>query len=858
MAILYFQEFLMNTSFPNILPKIIVIVYFLFSLIFSQNFVTVKGTVFDAQTMFKLSGANIFIEELERGSTSDEEGHFLLSSIPEGEFTISASYVGYRVTKQLLITKNTAEVSLTMMLMPTILEGQSIQVTATRAVEGETPVSFSNVSREELSEKYTASDIPMMLEDLPGMYSYSLTGDNLGYSFLKVRGFDQSRVGVMLNEIPLNDPEDQQVYWVDQPDLAESVEDIQVQRGVGSSIYGTSTFGGSVNIKTKNYSSERLIKVTLGGGSYNTMKVLAEYKSGLIGNSYGFYGRISRIVSDGYRKHSSSNLLAYMLGFERYDRNMVTQLNFINGHEITHPDWYGIPEDILNQDRRWKLETYKNAVDDFQQPIVQLLNDWQISTRLNLVNTLYLVHGEGFYENLKITENLTDFGMSPYETNDPTLFGSDSLSYYRTTDGTNLYRTADDNYVVQNTDLTRQKFVNKNQYGWIGKLTFRGDEGLLTVGSSFYYFKSNHRGQVLWAKHIPYIYDPERQYYKYNGEKTSIALYANYLYDIYPDTKLLANFLYENKTYSFNQEETALFKGPLLNHYDVDYKFFSPRMGLTYTFSPELSIYGNLSYSQRDPSDNEHWDSWTGPDDLGVAPLFNTNDTIRSGGKIQYIQWSDPQVEPESVVDYEMGVTYNALNFVLKANLYYMDFSNEIVPLGARNDDGQPIKGNADKTVHSGLELSVGYRPSDFFRLNGNLAWSQNYYEKYIQQNYDTTVTTTDLSGNNIAGFPDFIGNLRMTGYFKNFSGAIILRYVGKQYLDNTQNEERTIDPWSRVDLMLDYRLNKISYFPEIRFMFKIINLLDEEYETAGYFDSWAWFYPAAVRHYYFAVSFNL
>ncbi|MCK4560995.1 MAG: TonB-dependent receptor [Calditrichia bacterium] len=849
----------MRNSFLYNFPKSIIIVFFLSSFIFSQNMVTVKGTIFDAQTMSRLSGANLIVEELGRGTTSDENGHFLLSSIPEGEFIISASYIGYRVFKQRLITKNTTEVSLTIMLMPTILEGQSIEVTTTRAVEGETPVTFSNVSREELSEKYTASDIPMMLDDLPGIYSYSHTGDNLGYSFLKIRGFDQSRVGVMLNEIPLNDPEDQQVYWVDHPDLTESVEDIQIQRGVGSSIYGTSTFGGSVNINTKNYSSERMIKVTLGGGSFNTFKLLAEYKSGLIDNTYGFYGRISRIVSDGYRKHSHSDLLAYFLGFERYDRNMVTRLNFINGHERTHPDWYGIPEDILKHDRRWKQETYKNAVDDFTQPIVQLINDWQISTRLNLINTLYLVHGDGYYENLKFTEDLTKFGMNYYETSDPTLFGSDSLLFYQTIDDSVLDRTPDGNYVIKNTDLTRQKFVDKNHYGWIGKLTYRGDEGLLTVGSSLYYFKSNHHGRVLWAKHIPYVYDPERNYYKYNGEKKSIALYANYLYDIYPDTKLLANFLYENKTYSFQQEETALFKGALINYYDVEYEFFSPRMGLNYTFSPELSIYGNVSYSQRDPSDNEHWDSWYGPDDLGVAPLFNTGDTVRSGGEVQYVQWTDPQVEPEAVVDYEMGITYSVPNFILKANLYFMDFSNEIVPLGGRNDDGEPIKGNADKTVHSGVELSVTYTPSNFFKLNGNLAWSENYYQQYIQQNYDGT--TTDLSGNSIAGFPDFIGNLRCTGHWRNFRGSVFLKYLGKQYLDNTQNEERIVDPFSRIDLMFDYRLKNIFYFPEIRFIFKIINLLDKKYETAGSFDSWAekaWFYPAAIRHYYFAVSFNL
>jgi iron complex outermembrane receptor protein len=259
--------------------SIFLVIIFLSSAL-SQNFVTIKGTVFDAQTMSRLSGANLIIEEIERGTTSDENGHFVFSSVPEGEFIISASYIGYRVSKQDLITYNATEISITIMLMPTILEGQSIEVTATRAIEGQTPVSFSNLSREELSEKYTASDIPMMLDDLPGIYSYSLTGDNLGYSFMKVRGFDQTRVGVMINEIPLNDPEDQQVYWVDHPDIAESVEDIQIQRGVGSSIYGTSTFGGSINIKTKNYSSERIVRVNVGAGSYNTLKLLAEYKSG--------------------------------------------------------------------------------------------------------------------------------------------------------------------------------------------------------------------------------------------------------------------------------------------------------------------------------------------------------------------------------------------------------------------------------------------------------------------------------------------------------------------------------------------------------------------------------------------------
>jgi iron complex outermembrane receptor protein len=188
-----------------------------------------------------------------------------------------------------------------------------------------------------------------------------------------------------------------------------------------------------------------------------------------------------------------------------------------------------------------------------------------------------------------------------------------------------------------------------------------------------------------------------------------------------------------------------------------------------------------------------------------------------------------------------------------------MDFSNEIVPLGARDKDGNPIRGNSDKTVHSGLEFSLDYHLSNNFKMTGNLAWSKNFYQLYFEKSWDGGVV--DHSGNTIAGFPDLIGNFGLSGSWKSFSSALFLKYVGKQYLDNTQNENRIINPFTRLDLILGYRIKNFYYFPEIRFLFKIINVLDEEYETAGYYDSWggsAYYYPAAVRNYYVAISFNL
>jgi iron complex outermembrane receptor protein len=847
----------------------ICIIFLYSSFVFPQDEVNVSGTVLDAQTMERLAGANLIIEELNLGTTSDETGNFLFSEIPQGKYIISTGYIGYHISKQDLITQNTTQISLTIRLIPTILKGQSIEVTATRALEGESPISFSNITRKDLDEQYTASDVPLILDELPGVYSYSLTGDNLGYTFLKIRGFDQSRIGVMINDIPLNDPEDQQVYWVDHPDLAESVEDIQVQRGVGSSVYGTSTFGGSVNIKTKKFSSRRMAKITYGSGSFNTRKMLAEFNSGVIKNTYAFHARFSKIDSDGYRKYSSSNLISYYLGMERYDRNMVTQLNIFDGHERTHPDWDGIPENILRNDRRYKRETYKNAVDDFRQPQIHLINTWQITNNLNFTNTLYLIHGEGYYENLKINKDLTEFGMEFFVTRDPNLFGTDSLSYYESVGDSALFQTGEGNYIVKKTDLTRQKWVNKNQYGWIGKLALTLNDAILTLGGSFYTFRSNHHGKVLWAKQLHYNYSPERNYYKYNGEKTNLSLYANYLYDIYPKVKLLANMLYEHKAYSFRQRETALFTGAYLNHYDVSYDFYSPRMGLNFDLSENLNVYGNISYAQREPTDNELFDTWTGPDDWGATPLFAKYDTVKSGGQVQYVKWDDPLVESEKLVDYEAGIAYNHEDLAIKANFYYMDFSNEIVPLGNIDKDGNPIKGNADKTVHSGIELSAVYSPGNYIKFNGNLSWSKNYYKKFYQQNYMSG--TDDLSGNTIIGFPEVIANLRITGLWENLRGSLIFKYVGKQYLDNAFQKDKILDsvvlpapiinPFTRIDLMLDYRIQNIYYFPEIRFIVKINNLFNELYETAGYYDSWAgmaYLYPAAVRNYYAAISFSL
>ncbi|MFC2088688.1 TonB-dependent receptor [Calditrichota bacterium] len=835
--------------------------FFLFSYSpFAQQSVKLHGKIYDDQTGDSLVGANILLEELDKGLSSDTNGEFSFENVESGKYTISVSYVGYKLKKISILVSADRDMFVPINLIPEILEGQTIIVTSTRAVEGESPVAFSNISKQQLEETYTASDIPMLLNEVPGVYSYSLTGDNLGYSFLKIRGFDQRRIGVMINDIPLNDPEDQEVYWVDLPDMAESTQDIQIQRGVGGSIYGTSTFGGSVNIKTSNYSAEKSAILTFGGGSFNTRKAIAEFNSGIIKNTYAFSGRFSKITSNGYRRHSSSELQSFFLGFERYDKDFTTKLNIISGEEITHPDWDGIPESILKTDRRYKLESYENAVDNFTQSQYQLINDWAISHRMNFSNTFYYIRGEGYYENLKEGKKLTEFGMRAFETSDPGFFGSDSLAYYETDNDTLVL--SNNKYVLKRTDLVRQKWVEKNQYGWITRVSYDAGNGMATFGSSVYLFDSNHYGKVLWAKHLPSQYSPDRKYYHYNGDKLSVSLYFNYIYDVFENAKLMTNILYENKSYKFKQLPTALFNKEELNRFNVEYNFFSPRLGLNYTLSPNFSVYGNLSFAQREPADNELWDDFTGPDDYGVDPLFERRELKITNGDTSYTEWSGPMIEPETVLDYEAGINYRSEKKTASLNLYYMDFRNEIVPLGSIHNDGYPVKGNAEQTVHMGAEFSIKYKPAEFLSLSGNFSYSHNFFENFIQReiiDWDTyDYTNKDLSGNSIAGFPKFLGNFRVSTYWKNLSASVLFRYVGKQYLDNTEDENRIVDSHNLSDLSLSYRLKEFLYFPELRFILKVNNLFDVQHETAGYYYYENYYYPGAERNIYFGITFNL
>lgn len=807
----------------------------------SQAEVLIRGRVSDHFSGEALIGANIMIEQISRGTISDETGHYELHLAP-GRYILSASYMGYKISKiEIILASQSRQVDFA--LSSQILQGQNVEITASRAKERETPVVFTNISHGEITGSYWSQEIPMLLEEIPGVYAYSDAGNGIGYSYLKIRGFDQKRVSVMLNGIPLNDPEDHQVYWVNMPDFLGSVQDIQIQRGVGSSIYGSSSFGGTVNILTHELNSPKKILVTTGGGSYNTRKFSLNLHSGLINHSYAIAARFSKVQSDGYRENAAVDLWSYFLSAARYGLRTTTKLNVYGGAEVTHAAWEASAESDLAGNHRHNPIQYKNAIDNFQQPHYELLHEWKISPNLTFANTLFYIHGKGYYESFKSGKKLTDFGFEPFYLADSTF--------------------------IKRTDLVRQKWVEKNHLGWISRLDWEHKNGTLTFGGDFYTFSSNHWGNVLWAANLPVNAAPQHTYYRYTGDKNVGSVFLHELYRLSPKLSLMLDCNVQFQNYQFRQKEEALFQGENRNTYETSNIFVNPKFGLNYNLNKELNIFGNVSMAHREPTDDDLFNIWQGPDDLGVQPLFENSETVyKSSGEIDYIHWKNPLVKPEKLIDYEIGAGYGNNWIQAKGNFYWMDFRNEIVPYSQVNKDGFPIKGNAEHTVHRGVEGTLRGRVGFGFTISGNFSVSENYFAQFKQfeEMYDEDwnflgTRTEDFNGKTIAGFPGLMLGGKLAYQLGPVSCAVRIQHVGKQYLDNTENETRTISAFSLIHLSFSYQFEPVFGLPDFRCNLFINNLLNKKYETAGYYDSWAgenYFWPGAGRNFFINLETSL
>ncbi len=730
-----------------------------------------------------------------------------------------------------------------------------VLVTATEAKERETPVTFTNLSKGLIEQRYSMQDVPVMLSQLPSMISYSDGGNGIGYNYVVLRGFDQRRLSVMVNGIPQNDPEDHNVYWIDFPDILASASNVQVQRGAGSSFYGPPAIGGSINIVTNPFALKPYAKfeAMFGFQEYGdsslsfpmTMKKLsASFNSGLIENKYMFYGRLGKIQSGGYRIHSGIEMGSYFFGALLLNENITTRVHLFGGPLRDQLVYAGLPKwanenkklrrmnlsywDVDSTGKNYGFATLRRPQENeqFNQPHYEIINEWKISEKEKMHNTLFYYDSHGWFD-----YDASWAGASTLRID--SLYG-----FYPKPNVTNaLFRGG----------------VDLVQWGWLPRYEWQHENGDLTIGGEYRYHKGNHWGKIQYAEGLPANLDPDYKVYNYDAVKHMASLYATETYRPQENISVMATLQLVYNQYKIENEKKYFIGGNLTNYsFSVPYYFLNPRFGANYNIDEELNTYFSVAYTSREPRLRNLYAAEDTYSDPGATPKFEGTTTY---GITKY-DFSKPLVKPEQLLDFEIGAGYKTTEISANANVFWMEFTRELVKSGQVDVFGNPVYGNADRTRHIGIEFDGTIALTNEFSASGNFTFSSNKIVKYsyIDSVSNSVVYKSKLDGNPIAGFPDVMANLRFTYQNEEFTASLSSKYVGKFYTDNFKNETNTNDAYTVFNFESVYSLRKIIG-QEISLRGEIRNLLNTLYTQTGEGNA---FFPAAERNYLIGITLEL
>ncbi len=814
--------------------------------------VELKGVIISKDNGEALGGVAISVKGTNITVITDMDGKFNIRDFPLGEQTLILKVIGYGIAYKKVDASKTDY--LVLKLEPRLLKGQGVVVTLTRASRGETPVAFSNITRKQIDQRYWAQDTPMLLMETPNLYAYSDAGNGIGYSYLKMRGFDQKRIAVMLNGIPLNDAESSEVYWIDLPDFSESIEDIQIQRGVGNSLYGASAMGGSVNLISSEYSPFPKFKIVSGYGSYNTRKLTFSGNSGLIKDNFVFYGRFSKLHTDGYRENSWSDMWAYFFGMARYGEKSSLKINLYGGPEKSHLAYKGITKEQLSIDRRYNPLQWDGETDHFNQPHYEILHNIGLNDNLNLANTLYYFSGDGYYDQSRKGKYIEEYNLGEVWVGSPDEFPS---GYYEDVDnnGNPIPDSTTGLYRLKKTDLIRRRTVDEYDWGWIPNIACKMGKAKLTVGGEMRLHRGRHYGEVRWAAEYPSDLSPEVRYYDYVGISNSFTAFSHLDYNLAENIIGMLDLQYRRQHYRLTDDKRfGVF-------FTRDYDFITPRLGVNFKLTPKVNVFANLSTAQRQPAFKDVYD----PTDYWSNPGYKPDNFIGDEGHYKFI---GKELKPEKLLDIELGGSYSGKmgdnDFNLDLNIYRMQITDEIIPYaGQLDEDGYPISGNAHKTLHQGVEISANLKTTHRFAFNGNLSINDDKFEDYVEYGFDWDnwqPIVLDRSGNRIGGFPDMLANYSISYRDYPFTLIVSGRYVGGQYLDNSENEDAKLDGYHIVNLSTDIALDNLVRLP-LRFAFRVNNLFDKEYIASGYIeedDNLPRYIVGAERNFYASLTLEM
>ncbi|MFI8604848.1 TonB-dependent receptor [Cellulophaga baltica] len=710
------------------------------------------------------------------------------------------------------------------------LEGKKVVldevfVSAIRVTKA-TPVTFSNLTKEQIKPRNLGQDIPILMNFLPSVVTTSDAGAGVGYTGIRVRGSDATRVNVTINGIPYNDSESHGTFWVNMPDFASSTESLQLQRGVGSSTNGAGAFGASLNVLTDAISQDAYAQISSSIGSFKTLRNTLKFSTGLLNDQIEISGRLSQINSDGYIDRATSDLESYFLQAAYKDENTLIKALLFGGHEVTYQSWYGTPlarinndaqgvedfivanglteseaENLRNSDRRYNYYTYENEEDNYKQNHAQLLWNETLNENWSTNLALHYTKGSGYFEQFKEDDDFDTYGFTPI-----------------TVDGEE----------VNSTDVIRRRWLDNDFYGTVFSANYRKEKVDLILGGGWNKYEGDHFGEVIWTRYASTSNIRDR-YYDDKSTKSDFNIFSKINYKLDDQWSLFGDLQYRTVGYQANGDETGIV--------DDTFNFFNPKAGITFDLNSNNNFYFSYAVANREPNRNDY----------------------ESGNP-----------KPERLNDFELGWRYISNTLQLNTNVYYMGYKDQLVLTGALNDVGAPLRENVGDSYRLGVEVEANVSLGSKLAFRPNITLSANRNKDFV---FQRDGELQNLGDTEIAFSPSvIIGGALVYMPTDNLQLSLLGKHVGEQYMGNIDASSSKLAAYSQFDFNVQYEIVTNSFIKSIVLSGLVNNIFNELYESNGYFftfdDTWstpgvtttiegAGYYPQAGTNFLVGATLN-
>jgi iron complex outermembrane receptor protein len=773
---------------------------------------TIKGRVVHDQTNQPVEAADVTLEKngaVISNTTTDNDGNYQFKGLKKkGPYLLIVEHVSMQ--KRSLVLETSSDVTTADVALSTnayFLE--PLEVKSLRASE-KAPFAKTNLKKPEIEKNNLGLDLPFLLNQTPSVVINSDAGNGIGYTGIHIRGSDPTRINVTINGIPYNDAESQGTYYVDLPDFASSVNSIQIQRGVGTSSNGAGAFGASINLSTNEFNEKPYAEINNSFGSFNSWKNTIKAGTGLLDDHFTVDARLSRISSDGFIDRASSDLKSLYFSTAYISKKSTIRFNFFTGKEKTYQAWYGLPENMLTANRTFNPagtekpgDPYNNETDNYQQDHFQLFFNHSFNNYLSFNTGLFLIKGKGYYEQYK--------GVAA-----ETAAGSTSETSFARYGLPNAVYNGD---TITNTDLVRQLWLDNNFYGQILSLQYKKNNDQITFGGGWNKYEGKHYATIVWAEiGVPKDY----RYYLLNADKTDVNAYLKWERALGRRLSLYTDVQFRKVHYNMGgfEDNPTIFV-------NRDFNFVNPKAGLTYTFN---GVQAFVSYALGNKEPNR--------DDFEAGATH--------------------QPKAETLHDFEAGIEKRTNRFSVGATGYYMLYKNQLILTGQINDVGAYTRVNVPNSYRVGIELQATAKMASWVNAAANLTLSKNKIkgsDEYID-NYDNgSQQLIHHQNTDISFSPNVIGGITLNIIpIKNGEISLLSKYVSRQYLDNTEDVNRSLKPYFVQDVRFTYTI-KNKLFKEWNLVAAVYNVFNKKYEPNGYTYSYIYSGKTTTENYYFPMA---